>query len=45
MRKNKTPQLIEKFFSSEDYKIIHHEKNKNLGGFLKLPLMIVQLNT
>ncbi len=35
---DKTPQLIEKFFSGENYKIIHHEKNKNLGGFLKTAL-------
>lgn len=35
---DKTPQLIEKFFTGEDYKIIHHEKNKNLGGFLKTAL-------
>lgn len=35
---DKTPQLIEKFFIGEDFKIIHHDKNKNLGGFLKTAL-------
>lgn len=35
---DKTPILIENFFTGEDYKIIHHETNKNLGGFLNTAL-------
>lgn len=30
-----TQNLLEKYFKESYYKIIQHEKNKNLGGFLK----------
>ena len=31
---DKTPYLLEKYFQDKKYRIIHHEHNKNLGGFL-----------
>jgi dolichol-phosphate mannosyltransferase len=33
--KDKTLQLLNKYFSQAPFKIIEHKQNKNLGGFLK----------
>ena len=33
--KDKTLQLLNKYFSEAPFKIIEHKENKNLGGFLK----------